>query len=731
MTQVILALLALIFTMVPASAQVPNPPARMVKVTLLSESATVSPGQNFWVAVRQQISPGWHTYWVNAGDAGEPLTVEWKLPEGFKAGQIQWPLPEVQPVASLTNYGYSGEAWLLVRMQAPQTLPAGPVTLEASAKWLACEKVCVPEEAELTLTLSAAAGPGDAMTSSQADIIRRHAALLPAQAPWKSTLLLGRETLRLNIEDIGVQAGNPGKLRFFPLDADLIDNSAAQRATLAGANLSLDLRRGEMKDQPVEELKGLLVAETASGRKGYWLAAKNAGPLTDEKRAAAPASTPPANSAADDFSGGTVVGIGPLTAILFAVLGGIILNLMPCVFPVLSLKVLSFAKYADPAKQGAGRRQGMAYLAGVLASFAALGALLLALRAAGGAIGWGFQFQAPEFVLLMAAVFTVYGLSLSGVFTFGSSLMGAGDSLTRHGGYTGSFFTGVLAVVVATPCTAPFMGAALGYALTQTAAEAFAIMLALGAGFASPMVLLSLSPAFARMLPRPGAWMEILKEVMAFPMYASTLWLVWVLSVERGSDGVMMAGIALLGISFAVWLTGRLQNAGAGPAALIPLAAGCVFLGVTAWLLSAVPESIVTPGAGASSGFEEPYSRERLAELRAEGRPVFINMTAAWCITCKVNERMGITSTRIQDEFRRRNIAYLKGDWTNNDPRITEVLHTFGRAGVPLYLLYPPAGGGKQPDVLPQLLTESIVMDHISRVPVVKAESALPGESKR
>ncbi len=708
----------------------------MVKVTLASESATVSPGQSFWVAVQQKISPGWHTYWVNPGDAGEQMVLDWRLPDGFKAGDIQWPLPDVQPVATLTNYGYSGEAWFLVRMQAPETLQGERVTLAATARWLACENVCIPEQSEISLTLPVAAGPSGTIASSQAEIIQRHAARLPSQGPWKAAFLLGQERVRLDIEQIGAQAGDAAKVRFFPLEWGQIDNSAPQKTALSAGNLSVEMLRGDLKAQPLEELKGLLVTGAGEGRRGYWIGAKNAGVLAEEKQADVAGSQPPAardvpkagSAAAPDTAARS--GIGFFTALLFAVLGGVILNLMPCVFPVLSLKVLSLAKYAGKDEQAAGRRQGMAYFAGVIASFAVLAVLLLSLRAAGGAAGWGFQFQSPEFVLLMIAIFFALGLSLSGVFSVGGSLMGTGDALTRRNGLTGTFFTGVLAVVVATPCTAPFMGAALGYALTKSAAEAVAVLLALGVGFASPLVLLSVSPHLRHMLPKPGAWMETLKQVMAFPMYASAAWLVWVLSIERGSDGVLAAAVAVVGIGFAAWLAGRLQNAG-GVWRWAPLAVAVALMISAAGMLSAAPVSVEPQGLGETSGFGEPFSPERLDTLRAEGHPVFVNLTAAWCITCKVNERMGLNSERVRAEFKRRNVAYLKGDWTNNDPRITEVLRSFNRVGVPLYLIYPPKAAGGQPDVLPQLLTESIVMDHLSQLPLTKAEGDLPNGKKQ
>jgi len=347
-----------------------------------------------------------------------------------------------------------------------------------------------------------------------------------------------------------------------------------------------------------------------------------------------------------------------------------------------------------------------------------LAGLLLALRATGAAFGWGFQFQSPWFVLVMAALFFALGLSLSGVFNFGGSLIGAGDALTRRGGASGSFFTGVLASIAATPCTAPFMGAALGYAVTQPALEATTVLMVLGLGFAAPMTLLSLSGAFARLLPKPGPWMETLKQVLAFPLYATVVWLVWVLSLQTGADGVLGAGAVLIAVGFAAWLVGMTQ---AGRAFRYGVSAAVVI--VTFSLAGPMVDFAQDARSGdqraaAPAEVGEPFSVARLDELRAQGRPVFVNFTAAWCITCKVNEEVALNSDAFQEALKRGNIAYLVGDWTNQDPEISRMLEKFDRAGVPLYLLY--SGNGEPPKVLPQILTEGFVLRQLDDVGQVR-----------
>ena len=665
---------------------------RKVEIDLLSETGAIRPGQPFWVAVRQTIEPGWHTYWENPGDSGEPTRIDWDLPRGFKASDIHWPPPKAIPYGRLMNFGYSNEALLLVRITPPERLSADRITLRADSRWLVCEDICIPEDGNVRLELAVAEPGAPLSPGTGAQDIAAALRDLPKEAPWPVNLTVAPGKLALTIDSNSLRAENVEKMRFFPRDWGIIANAAAQKLDRQVEGHRLVLARGERKGEPVHKLDGVLTVTSADGsREAYDLSL-----------------TPGADVAAlPAGSGGAAPGgLSLWQAAAFAFLGGLILNFFPCVFPVLSMKALSLAHGRAGAR--ANRGHALAYLGGVMLSFAALAGLLLTLRATGAAFGWGFQFQSPWFVLVMAALFFALGLSLSGVFNFGGALMGVGDSLTRRGGRVGSFFTGVLASIAATPCTAPFMGAALGYALTQPALEATTVVMVLGLGFAVPMTLLSLSGAFARLLPKPGAWMETLKQLLAFPLYATAAWLVWVLSLQTGADGVLAAGAVLVAVGFAAWLAGTtrarrgIRYAGATGVVVAAFALAAPMLGTAAQ--NSPPD---TNRTAASEQPGEPFSMARLEELRAQGRPVFVNLTAAWCITCKVNEEVALKSQAFRQALERGNIAYLIGDWTNQDPEISRMLAKFDRAGVPLYLLYP--GNGEPPKVLPQILTEGIV----------------------
>ena len=385
---------------------------------------------------------------------------------------------------------------------------------------------------------------------------------------------------------------------------------------------------------------------------------------------------------------------------------------MPCVFPVLSIKVLSLVNHATQSPEQL-RRHGFIYTAGVLATFLVLAGALLALRAGGAEIGWGFQLQSPITVAVLAYVLFAMGLSLSGVVHFGYSLQGLGGSLAQRAGYSGSFFAGALAVVVATPCTAPFMGTALGFALTQPAAISLVVFLALGLGLALPFLLLTLSPRLIEWLPRPGAWMDTLKQALAFPVYATVAWLMWVLGQQVGPSGLFAALIGLVLIALAAWSFGIWQTAGQTWGRRVAAAVAIASMTATAAAVAGLQTDRPTAAQTASAAGIEPFSQRRLDELRAENRPVFVNMTAAWCITCLVNERVALSTDAVKSAFSAGNIAYLKGDWTNRNPEITRILERHGRSGVPLYLLY---SSGDEPVVLPQILTAATVLQEIDRM---------------
>lgn len=679
-------------TMAAAGVGVAQDTGKRVAIDLIADKRVAVPGETMWVALRQKIEPGWHTYWSNPGDSGEATRINWKLPPGAQASDIHWPVPEAIPVGPLMNFGYSDEVLLLSQVTVPADAIA-PVTLTADANWLVCKEICIPEEGSASLKVGIADG---AQASDHASLIADAVARLPTAAPWKASFAAGPDKIDLRVEG----AFNPSRvasLRFFPKEWGHIAYAAEQKVTWGQDWTNLELQRGELKDKAVEKIDGLLVVEEKlDGRNVRY------GFEVQANAAAGAAGVMALVSAGADS------GLGLWQAMLFALLGGVILNLMPCVFPVLSLKALSLARHGSE-HSAERKRHGLAYLAGVLSCFAVLAAVLLALRATGQALGWGFQFQSPVFVLAMAALFFALGLSLSGVFLIGTSVTNLGSGLAAKDGLKGSFFTGVLASVAATPCTAPFMGAAIGYALTQPAIAAVVVLMTLGLGFALPIVGLSYSSTLARLLPKPGRWMETMKQVLAFPLYASAGWMVWVLSVQSGSTGVLAAVVVLLAVAFVAWLLGEPSRVG-----MASKAAAVVILLVSAvggYRLLDAPQT--TQVSAAQDALAEPFSQARLDALLGEGKPVFVNFTAAWCITCKVNEQVALNSDAFRKALADGGITYLKGDWTRQDPEITKVLETFGRAGVPLYIFYSGKPGASA-QVLPQLLTEAVVLQHLT-----------------
>ncbi|WP_233490297.1 protein-disulfide reductase DsbD family protein [Thiocapsa marina] len=665
-----------------------------VTARLVAERIEVAPGETLDLALVFEIRPGWHTYWRNPGDSGDPPRIEWTLPDGVEAGPLRWPRPELIPVGPLTNYGYSERAVHLIALSVPADWPIGePVRIRADVDWLVCEEHCIPESGRFDLTLATAAGAGEAVgpapiDPAQAEVFAAARAELPRGRIEGAVLGAAGTGLGLVIPADGLPQEIDG-VWFFAGEWGLIEHAAQQSWRLVDGQLRIDLSPGALADQAAPD--GLLVVADMRGEvRSYEIAAV---------RGSLPGTIPPDRP------------IGLPLAFVFALLGGLILNLMPCVFPILAMKALSLIHSLSGQGPEAARERvlhGLAYTAGVLLFFAGLAALLLALRAGGAAVGWGFQLQYPPFVAFMAYVFFVIGLSLSGAITIGARLMSLGGTGTGSG-TAGAFGTGALAALVAAPCTAPFMGAALGYAVTLSWPLALAIMLTLGFGLALPFLVLSLVPRLARLLPKPGAWMETLKQALAFPMFAAAAWLVWVLSVQTGSGGVALVLGGLVLSAFGLWLRERTRSLPSarrrlGVAATSAALIGALYLGVTTDRLTA---PVPSPGDESGSGLaSEPYSPERLAAARAERRPVFVNMTAAWCITCLVNERVALSASDVARTFSDAGVLYLKGDWTNRDPAITAYLAEHGRNGVPLYVFYPPDG---DPQVLPQILTEDLV----------------------
>ena len=680
-----------------------------VRVELISETAGIEPGGAVWVGIRQHIAPGWHTYWINPGDSGEPMTVAWTLPRGVAAGPLVWPHPERIPVGPAMSFGYTDAVVVLARLTAPADLsPGARLDLRARASWLVCAKICIPEEADVALTLPVvAARPAPDPRSAPAIAAARRA--VPAPSPWPARYATTPETVTLSVAAPRLRAERVGEVWFFPARWGVIDHAAPQNTTVDPDGIVVRLKRGDLVEAAEGPIDGVLVIrERLDGGMVSQAFVIQAAP-SEAAGLAAPAAP-------------IIPAVSLLEAIGLALLGGLILNLMPCVLPVLSVKALALVGHADAGPGGAWRH-GLAYTAGVLLAFGALAGALLTLRAGGDQIGWGFQLQSPAVVTLLAYLFFALALALSGVWLVGGRITGFGQGLTARSGHAGTFFTGALAAVAATPCTAPFMGVAVGYAVTQPAGAALLVFEALGLGLALPYLALSLAPAWRRWLPRPGAWMEWLKQALAFPLYATAAWLVWVLSRQAGPETVAAALGGLLLIAFAAWLSGRTRDARprwrrAGSVAAVT---GVVAALALSPLASSAPRS-APPAAAATAGgpVAEGWSPRRVAELRAQGKPVFVNFTAAWCITCLVNERIALHSPVVAEAFARKGVVYLRADWTSRSAEIAAALGTFGRNGVPLYVVYPAgapvagaAGTAAAPTVLPQILSERTILEAI------------------
>lgn len=707
----------------------PQARTEQVTVTLLPSHSQVAPGGTVRVGIRQVLVPHWHTYWVNPGDSGMATRVQWQLPAGWQAGDIQWPVPQRIDVGPIANHGYEREVTLLVDVAVPKDAALGQATeLKADVSWLVCQEVCIPQQASLSVpvTVGSAAVVVDANREALAGAQRS----LPRHAEDPIEVLHTPKGLLINLPG---QPAAGQAVHFFADAWGVTQHNAQPVAHQAGGRWWLLVPHGDDARGVGGQVTGVLrLGDVGTEVRAMLAAAPQAWQAdlpwaqTDPEAADAKQAHSGAPAAPVDFDIATF-----LAAIGLAFLGGVVLNLMPCVFPVLSIKALSLLQHPDRSRSQR-IAHGSAYTLGVVLSFVALAGLLLALQATGREIGWGFQFQQPAFVLLLGGLLFAVGLNLLGVFEVGQGLAGIGGQLAEKEGLAGSFFTGVLATVVATPCTAPFMASAVGYALTQPPAVVLTVFTSLGLGLAAPYLLLSTWPALQRRLPRPGPWMLRFKQALAFPMFASVVWLVWVLAQQTGPDGVAVALGALLAIGMAGWVLGTAQFSGGsgdgnwprigrGLAALIVLATA----GIGAWSLpeggSGGASSVSSDqGHGANGATWEPFSQARLDALRAEGKPVFVNFTAAWCITCLVNERTALGQDRVLSTFKAQGITYLKGDWTHQNPEITRVLSHHGRSGVPLYLFFG-AGQDTPATVLPQVLTPDAVIQAVSSQPLKAA----------
>lgn len=663
-----------------------------VAVSFVAERTAATPGEALTVGVFFALDEHWHVYWQNPGDSGEAPKIRWALPAGWSAGAIEWPAPRPIPVGPLLNYGYEGTVLLPVTLAVPASAAVGETAaIEATVSWLVCREDCIPGKTTFAVTLPIGAG------EVAPDWRARFAAARAARPkPTAAVFARSDDTLTLRLPELVAQSG--ATVRFLARAEALIPPTAAQpvaRPVSGGVTLALAL--ADTAPAVIERLDGLVQFDDDPQQ--TWAVDAAPGEVAaDDAVANARADEPPA-AAAEETSWAL--------AVLFALLGGLLLNLMPCVFPVLSLKILGFVEHADAA-QSTVRRQGWLYTAGVVTSFVALAGLLIALRAGGEQLGWGFQLQAPGFVAALVVLLFLLALSLGGLFEVGLTLTSIGGR-----GEWGAFGTGVLATVVATPCTAPFMGPALGFALARPPVEALAVFAALGVGMALPYLVLSYAPWLLRKLPRPGAWMETFKQLMAFPLFATVLWLLDVFLQQTGAAAAASLIAALLGLAFAAWLLGRLQRSGRqglGWLALVAVAAapGVLLAHQAVTTLSAAAGGGQSGDAHVDERWGE-WSPAAVAALRGEGKAVFVNYTAAWCISCKVNEKLVFERDAVQAAFAEHGVTTLRADWTDRDDTIARELARHGREGVPLYLYYPPRKGAA-PVVLPSVLTPDLVI---------------------
>jgi len=669
-----------------------------IEAELVPMAQWATPGSTAIIAVRQNIAPGWHTYWRNPGDSGGATTLDWTLPSGTSAGDIIWPLPERQRLQSLMNYGYSGIVYLPVPIQIPaDAKPGQSLRLTSDTLFMVCsDQMCVPDEFTLSLDLKIAEGSAP-LNPDHGAAIQALIASAPRPADLTARAQITDDQFTLTIAGNPLSGARPKWAYFYPFEGGIIDHAAVQGGQFGpnGLSLTLPMGRATKANGLKLPLAGVLATDL-----GAWDITATDGPALSAVTGSGTLGTGEGTSPAT-----TTGTTGLLQAALFALLGGLILNLMPCVFPILAMKAASLSRTAHNASEA--RRDGLAFLAGVLSSFALLAGLLLTLRAGGQALGWGFQLQSPAVIAALSLLMLAVALNLSGVFHVGNTLQNAGSTpLSRLSGTAGAFFTGILAVIVAAPCTAPFMALALGAALVMPWPLALTVFLMLGLGLALPYVLISFSPRLLARLPRPGPWMEGFRNLLAFPMYGTALWLAFVYSRQTG-DALGLLFVAGLLLALGLWLYGRAQS-GRRLALIFAALALISALGVSVLAARAPVIGTSETDAPHSALPAQPWSEAVVQAALAEGRPVLVNFTADWCVTCKINEGAALSSRRTAEALTQTNTAYLVGDWTRRDDAITAALQAHGRSGVPLYLVYTP--GQPEPVILPQILTEGVVI---------------------
>ena len=709
----------------PVAAAEPHP----VQAQLIAEVDAIAAGAAFDVGVRLEMAAGWHTYWRYGGDAGLPTRVEWTLPAGFEAGALQWPAPhKYTEQGELVTYGYEGETVLLTRMRPPEVLPAGSsAELAATVSWLVCRELCIPGDATLTLALPYARAEGEPVRAAHAELFAGYRSQLPQPYSVADPVLLTHRTMPVAaggspsddgsiLVEVELSPRHGGRAiddlspDFYPyrrLDtADFALFSPQLKQPQPAGSVALQMEIAPDGEAPAR-LGGVLVYRNEAGGWTHRAVELDLVLSGDGAKGAS-------------LAGADYARTPPRSLLLYlclAALGGLLLNVMPCVLPVISLKVLGFVSHAREERSRV-RRLGIAFSLGMVAAFAVLAVVVVLLKAGGEQIGWGFQFQSPGFVLALTALIFVLAMSLFGLLTI--TLPGTRTNLgglAEGGGLTGSFFNGVLATILATPCTAPFLGSALGFAFTQPGGIVFAVFVATGVGMASPYLLLAAQPGWMRLIPKPGAWMERFKQLMGFLLMATVLWLLWVLGKQLGMEAVVWTGAFLLGLALACWIPGKWTDlrSSRGQRAWAWALAGVVAIGGYALFLHPLLEQERQMGSiegAADADAWLPFTTERVSALVAAGHPVFIDFTAEWCWTCKVNKRTVLDGEAVEAKFDELGVQRVRADWTSRNPEITRTLRSFGRSGVPLYVIYP-ANRPDVPLVLPELITTGIVLDRL------------------
>ena len=688
----------------------------LVQASLLADTTAITSGKPFTVGLRLKMEPHWHTYWEYSGDAGLPTKIAWELPAGFKAGPIQWPLPEkISSPGDIENYGYSDEVVLLTEITPPAQLSAGNVTLKAKAEWLVCAAMCVPGSKALDLTLPA----GGAAQPANADIFAKYRALLPkpySEAAARFGITRAVESNDLVWRLIGLRPEQRQDVEFFPLPPDdvQVGHPVIGDATdLNGSDrvgIHLKIIAGIAGAGKVD---GVLSVGHGDQRTIWSVSSSDLPPLAAAPAPAAHSDVPGSPAASKAPAGPAGAAAGSIWSFLgVAFQGGLILNVMPCVLPVISLKLFTFIKQAneDPVRIW---RMGLAYAAGVFAWFMGFALLVVILKAAGRQLGYAFQLQNPWFIVALVAITFVFALNLLGVFEIilpGSISNAAGQAAESHGGYPGAFFQGVLATVLGSACTAPFLGAALGFAFSQSGPVIIAMFAAIAAGMSAPFVLLAAQPRWLKFLPKPGAWMERVKQATGFLMLGTVLWLLSVFGGMRGLDAVIWAGALLLVLSVACWVQGAFNHFTASPRARWGARAVILLLVLAGggWCVQQLAASRLEESSGPPTDF-----KTQLDAALKTGRPVFVDFTASWCVNCKVNERLVLNTDAVQQALAQRHALFLKADWSTGQEDVTKILRQFDRAAVPLYVIYP-AGNPAAAIVLPELLTKNIVLDGLA-----------------